>query len=41
VQAVVAELQNRGAHRVGEVAGIEETVTFPLPKELRPGGDLA
>ena len=41
VQAVVTELQNRGAHRVGEVAGIEETVTFPLPKELRPGGDLA
>ncbi|MDD9869024.1 MAG: 4-hydroxy-3-methylbut-2-enyl diphosphate reductase [Gammaproteobacteria bacterium] len=41
VQAVVAELQSRGAHRIGEVAGIEETVTFPLPKELRPGGDLA
>ena len=41
VQAVVAELKSRGAHRIGEVAGIEETVTFPLPKELRPGGDLA
>lgn len=41
VQAVVAELKNRGAHHIGEVAGIEETVTFPLPKELRPGGDLA
>jgi len=41
VQAVVTELKSRGAHRIGEVAGIEETVTFPLPKELRPGGDLA
>jgi len=41
VQAVVAELENRGAQRINEVAGIEETVTFPLPKELRPGGDLA
>jgi len=41
VQAVVAELKNRGAQHISEVAGIEETVTFPLPKELRPGGDLA
>jgi len=41
VQAVVAELENRGAQRINEVAGLEETVTFPLPKELRPGGDLA
>ncbi len=41
VQAVVTELKKHGAHQVGEVAGIEETVTFPLPKELRGNGDLA
>ena len=35
VREVVRELQKRGAHRVGEAPGIEERVTFPLPKELR------
>ena len=35
VREVVRELQKRGAHQVGEAAGIEEKVTFPLPKELR------
>jgi 4-hydroxy-3-methylbut-2-enyl diphosphate reductase len=32
VQEVVAALQRRGAARVRELEGIEENVTFPLPR---------
>jgi 4-hydroxy-3-methylbut-2-enyl diphosphate reductase len=34
VQEVVAALQRRGAARVRELEGIEESVTFPLPKSI-------
>jgi 4-hydroxy-3-methylbut-2-enyl diphosphate reductase len=34
VQEVVAALQRRGAARVRELEGIEENVTFPLPKSI-------
>jgi 4-hydroxy-3-methylbut-2-enyl diphosphate reductase len=35
VQAVVARLRELGATGVEEVSGVEETVTFSLPVELR------
>ncbi len=35
VQAVIADLQKRGAHVAGEQRGREETITFVLPRELR------
>ena len=38
VREVVLALQKHGARRVGEADGIEERVTFPLPKELRGVG---
>ncbi len=38
VREVVRELQKHGARRVDEAVGIEERVTFPLPKELRGAG---
>jgi 4-hydroxy-3-methylbut-2-enyl diphosphate reductase len=34
VQEVIAALQQRGAARVRELEGIEENVTFPLPKSI-------
>ena len=34
VQEVVASLREMGAHQVTQLAGIEENVTFPLPKGL-------
>ena len=36
VQEVIARLQSLGAHRVRELEGISETITFPLPKGLHP-----
>jgi 4-hydroxy-3-methylbut-2-enyl diphosphate reductase len=37
VRDVVARLQALGASRVRELEGIEEAVTFPLPKGLAAG----
>ena len=34
VQAVISKLKDLGAARVGQLAGTEENVTFPLPKGL-------
>ena len=36
VREVVARLQSLGAARVRELEGINETITFPLPKGLSP-----
>ncbi|MEP7070440.1 MAG: 4-hydroxy-3-methylbut-2-enyl diphosphate reductase [Usitatibacter sp.] len=38
VQEVLLRLQAMGAARVRELAGIEETVTFPLPRGMSPPG---
>ena len=37
VQDVIARLQQLGARRVTQLAGIEENVVFPLPKGLSAG----
>jgi len=40
VQEVILRLQSMGARRVRELEGIEEAVTFPLPRSItRPGSD--
>jgi 4-hydroxy-3-methylbut-2-enyl diphosphate reductase len=40
VQEVILRLQSMGARRVRELEGIEESVTFPLPRAFsRPEGD--
>ena len=36
VQQVIARLKALGAVRVRELDGVEESVTFPLPKGLNP-----
>lgn len=38
VRQVIEKLKNLGAESVGEVQGISETVTFPLPKSLAKAG---
>jgi len=38
VRQVIEKLRNLGAESVGEVQGISETVTFPLPKSLARTG---
>jgi 4-hydroxy-3-methylbut-2-enyl diphosphate reductase len=38
VQEVIAALQQRGAARVRELEGIEENVTFPLPRSIAKAG---
>ena len=37
VQEVIFRLQQLGAKRVHEIEGIEENVTFPLPKSISQG----
>lgn len=38
VQEIVAALIRRGDYDVNELPGVEEKITFPLPRELRPNG---
>jgi 4-hydroxy-3-methylbut-2-enyl diphosphate reductase len=38
VQEVIAALQRMGASRVRELEGIEENVTFPLPRSIAKAG---
>jgi 4-hydroxy-3-methylbut-2-enyl diphosphate reductase len=41
VQGVVAQLVSFGATPPQELKGVEENVSFSLPKELRPSGGRA